>query len=133
MLRVVGLAAIGAVRAQARSDPVNRRISIIVMNRRWAAPARLVQGGLLLLLAALAAFALVDVPLQRWLLLRRLRMSHEELKKETKEVEGNPRSRAEKRACARWPPPHAGRGAARRPGGDEPDPLRGGAEVRRRQ
>jgi flagellar biosynthesis protein FlhB len=48
-----------------------------------------VQGGLWLLLAALAAFALVDVPFQRWLLLRRLRMSHHELKKETKEVEGN--------------------------------------------
>jgi flagellar biosynthesis protein FlhB len=50
---------------------------------------RLVMGGLVLLLAVLALFALVDVPLQRQLLLRRLRMSVEEMKKEYKEVEGN--------------------------------------------
>jgi len=49
----------------------------------------LVWGGVMLILLALAAFALVDVPLQRHLLLRRLRMSFEELKKEHKEVEGN--------------------------------------------
>jgi flagellar biosynthetic protein FlhB len=63
-----------------------------------------VLGGLWLLLASLAAFALVDVPFQRWLLLRRLRMSHHELKKETKEVEGNlevkQRIRARMRALA---------------------------------
>ncbi len=51
--------------------------------------SRLVMGGLLLLLAVLALFALVDVPLQRQLLLRRLRMSVDEMKKEYKEVEGN--------------------------------------------
>ncbi len=54
-----------------------------------AASGRLVMGGLLLLLGVLALFALVDVPLQRQLLLRRLRMSVEEMKKEYKEVEGN--------------------------------------------
>jgi flagellar biosynthetic protein FlhB len=37
----------------------------------------------------LAAFALVDVPLQRQMLLRRLRMNVEELKKEMRDVEGN--------------------------------------------
>ena len=47
-----------------------------------AAGGRLLLGGLLLLVAVLAAFALVDVPLQRQLLLRRLRMSVEEVKKE---------------------------------------------------
>jgi flagellar biosynthetic protein FlhB len=46
-------------------------------------------GGLLLVLVVLALFALVDVPLQRQLLMRRLRMSVEEMKKEYKEVEGN--------------------------------------------
>jgi flagellar biosynthesis protein FlhB len=51
--------------------------------------AGLVMGGLLLMLVVLALFALVDVPLQRALLLRRLRMSVEEMKKEFKEVEGN--------------------------------------------
>lgn len=50
--------------------------------------------GLALLLLALAAFALVDVPLQRTLLLRRLRMTVEEAKKEHKETEGNPEIKA---------------------------------------
>ncbi len=49
----------------------------------------LLQGGVLLMLVALALFALIDVPLQRQLLLRRLRMSVEEAKKEHKDVEGN--------------------------------------------
>jgi flagellar biosynthetic protein FlhB len=49
----------------------------------------LLRDGLVLILIALAAFALVDVPLQRHMLLRRLRMSFEEVKKEHKEVEGN--------------------------------------------
>jgi flagellar biosynthesis protein FlhB len=46
-------------------------------------------GGLLLLLAALGVFALVDVPLQRHLHLKRLRMSHDEARQEFKELEGN--------------------------------------------
>jgi flagellar biosynthetic protein FlhB len=50
---------------------------------------RLLLSGLLLLVGVLAVFALVDVPLQRQLLRRRLRMSIEEVKKEMKEVEGN--------------------------------------------
>ena len=45
--------------------------------------------GLALLLGALAVFALVDVPLQRHLLLQRLKMSHEEARQEFKELEGN--------------------------------------------
>jgi len=49
----------------------------------------LLQGGVLLLLLALGVFALVDVPLQRQMLLKRLRMSVEEAKKEHKDVEGN--------------------------------------------
>jgi flagellar biosynthetic protein FlhB len=47
-------------------------------------------GGLALLVGTLALFALVDVPLQRFLLLKRLRMSHQEFKQEHKEAEGNP-------------------------------------------
>ncbi|EGJ11555.1 MULTISPECIES: flagellar biosynthesis protein FlhB [Rubrivivax] len=50
----------------------------------------LLQGGMVLLLLALTLFALVDVPLQRFMLLRRLRMSFEEVKQEHKESEGNP-------------------------------------------
>ena len=54
-----------------------------------AAGGELVQGGLLLVVGVLAAFALVDVPLQQRMHRRQLRMSHEEMKKEYKDVEGN--------------------------------------------
>lgn len=57
------------------------------------------------MLLALAAFALVDVPLQRWRLQQQLKMSHEEVKQEFKEVEGNVevkgRIKARMRALAR--------------------------------
>ena len=54
-----------------------------------------VTAGLGLMLLALAAFALEDVPLQRWLFARRLRMSHQEVKEESKEAEGNPEVRVQ--------------------------------------
>jgi flagellar biosynthetic protein FlhB len=54
-----------------------------------AAAGETLRTGLLILAAVLLVFALVDVPLQRQLLLRRLRMSVEELKKEMRDVEGN--------------------------------------------
>jgi flagellar biosynthesis protein FlhB len=46
--------------------------------------------GFVLVLIALLAFAAIDVPLQRWVWLRQLRMSHQELKQELKETDGNP-------------------------------------------
>jgi flagellar biosynthesis protein FlhB len=54
-----------------------------------ASGAGLLKSGLFLLCGLLALFALVDVPLQRQMMLRRLRMSKEEVKKEYKETEGN--------------------------------------------
>ena len=51
--------------------------------------AELMLGCVPWLLLPLIAFAVVDVPLQRELLMRRLRMSFEEVKKENKDVEGN--------------------------------------------
>jgi flagellar biosynthesis protein FlhB len=45
--------------------------------------------GLLLLVIVLAVFAVIDVPLQRRMLANRLKMSHQELKQEHKESEGN--------------------------------------------
>ncbi len=48
-----------------------------------------VLGGLLLLLLALALFAAIDAPLQKWLLSNQLKMSHQEVKQEHKETEGN--------------------------------------------
>jgi flagellar biosynthetic protein FlhB len=55
-----------------------------------AAGGALLGQGLLVLAGVLALSALVDVPLQRQMLLRRLRMSVEELKKEMREQEGSP-------------------------------------------
>ena len=58
-------------------------------------------GGVGLLLLALAAFALIDVPLQRHQLAQRLKMSHQELKQEHKELEGNQQIKAKVRARMR--------------------------------
>ena len=57
--------------------------------------------GLGLLVLVLAAFALVDVPLQRHLLAQRLKMSHRELKQEHKELEGNAEVKGKVRARMR--------------------------------
>jgi flagellar biosynthetic protein FlhB len=58
-------------------------------------------GGLSLLLLALAAFALIDVPLQRHHHAQRLKMSHQEIKQEHKELEGNQEIKAKVRARMR--------------------------------
>lgn len=49
----------------------------------------LVWGGIVLLLVALGCVAVLDVPLQRFMLMRQLRMSHQEAKNEHKDAEGN--------------------------------------------
>ena len=79
-------------------------VGALVMRARWfeyaqllAVPlpaalskaGQLVLGGLLPVGALLAVFALLDVPLQRHQLMQRLRMSVQEVKQESKEVEGN--------------------------------------------
>ena len=66
-----------------------------------AQAANTVQGGLLLLAAALAVFALIDVPLQRKWLQDRLKMSHQELKEEHKQLEGNVEIKSKMRALMR--------------------------------
>ena len=58
-------------------------------------------GGLGLMLLVLAGFALVDVPLQRHLHAQRLKMSHQELKQEHKELEGNAEVKGKVRARMR--------------------------------
>jgi flagellar biosynthetic protein FlhB len=63
--------------------------------------ARTLGGGFGWLLLALAAFAAVDVPLQRKLLLDRLKMSHQEVKQEHKESEGNVEVKSKVRARMR--------------------------------
>ena len=66
-----------------------------------ATSGTLLRNGLLLLCGVLALFALVDVPLQRQLLLRRLRMSVQDVKQEYKEVEGNAEVKGRRRALMR--------------------------------
>jgi flagellar biosynthetic protein FlhB len=57
--------------------------------------------GLLLAVGVLALFSLVDVPLQRWLLAENLKMSHQEVKQEHKEVEGNQEVKGKMKALMR--------------------------------
>jgi flagellar biosynthetic protein FlhB len=78
----------GALYLQRHGEPMARLLTL-PLPQALAAAATLIQDGALLLAGVLALFALVDVPLQRQLLLRRLRMSVEELKKEMRDVEGN--------------------------------------------
>ena len=59
------------------------------------------QSGLMLLLLALAAFAVVDVPLQRKRLLDQLKMSHQEMKEEYKQLEGNQEVKSKVRTLMR--------------------------------
>ncbi|MES2958205.1 MAG: flagellar biosynthesis protein FlhB [Pseudomonadota bacterium] len=59
------------------------------------------QGGFVLLLVALAVFALIDVPLQRKWLQDRLKMSHQELKEEYKQLEGNVEVKGKMKALMR--------------------------------
>lgn len=58
-------------------------------------------GGVGLLLLALGVFAMIDVPLQRFQLAQRLKMSHQEQKQEHKELEGNQEIKAKMKARMR--------------------------------
>jgi len=60
-----------------------------------------VLGGVLLLVLALALFALIDVPLQKHQLAERLKMSASEMKQEQREVEGNSEIKSRQRSRMR--------------------------------
>jgi flagellar biosynthetic protein FlhB len=60
-----------------------------------------IKAGLVLLVLALAAFALVDVPLQRKRLLDRLMMTYQELREEQRQLEGNVEIKSKVRARMR--------------------------------
>jgi flagellar biosynthetic protein FlhB len=66
-----------------------------------AAAAATVAAGMTLILLALAVFAGVDVPLQKRLHGQRLKMSHQELKQEQKELDGNAEVKGKVRARMR--------------------------------
>ena len=65
------------------------------------AAASLLQGGLGALVLVLAFCAAIDLPLQRWRLAQRLKMSTQELKQEMKEQDGNPEIKGRMRALQR--------------------------------
>ncbi len=63
--------------------------------------AQTLLGGMLLLLLALAVFAAIDVPLQKFQHAQKLRMSHQEQKQERRESEGNGEIKAKVRQLMR--------------------------------
>ncbi|MCY4743655.1 flagellar biosynthesis protein FlhB [Pelomonas sp. UHG3] len=91
-LKAVLLALVlGIVGALVLKDRLAAYVSImsVPLPSALAYAGQQLMGGLALLAVALAVFAAIDVPLQRQLWLRRLRMSREEAKQELKELEGN--------------------------------------------
>lgn len=61
----------------------------------------IVLAGLMLMLLVLGVFAAVDVPLQRHMLMERLKMTHQEVKEENKQAEGSPEVKGRIRARMR--------------------------------
>ena len=57
--------------------------------------------GIWLMLAVVLVMAVVDVPLSKYLFAQRMRMSHQDVKEEHKEVEGNPQMKGRMRARQR--------------------------------
>ncbi|HEY9108860.1 MAG TPA: flagellar biosynthesis protein FlhB [Roseateles sp.] len=103
-LKAVLLAIVlGAVGSMVLKDRLAAYVSImsVPLPSALAYAGQQLMGGLILLGVALAVFAAIDVPLQRQLWLRRMRMSREEAKQEMKEVEGNLEVKAKVRAKMR--------------------------------
>lgn len=103
-LKAVLLALVlGIVGAMVLKDRLSAYVSImsVPLPSALAYAGQQLMGGFGLLALALAVFAAIDVPLQRQLWLRRLRMSAEEAKQEMKEVEGNLQMKAKVRARMR--------------------------------
>ena len=94
------LGAIGALYLKAHIDELTGVLALPLPAAIQQAVSAMV-GGLGLLLLALAAFAMIDVPLQRHQHAQRLKMSHQELKQEHKELEGNQEIKAKLRARMR--------------------------------
>lgn len=57
--------------------------------------------GIWMLLSVVMLMAVVDVPMSKYLFAQRMRMSHDEVKREHKEVEGNPQMKGRMRARQR--------------------------------
>ncbi len=79
-------------------------VASLVMQPSTAALRHLVTwitSGMSLLLLVVFAVAVIDVPLQTFLLKSKLKMSHQEVKQEHKESDGNPQMKGKMRARAR--------------------------------
>lgn len=103
-LKAVALALVlGAVGALVLKDRMSAYVGImsVPLPSALAYAGQQLIGGLALLAIALAVFAAIDVPLQRQLWMRRLRMTREEAKQEMKEVEGNLEMKARMRSKMR--------------------------------
>ncbi|PIM53170.1 flagellar biosynthetic protein FlhB [Roseateles chitinivorans] len=82
---------LGIVGAIALKDRIAGFVGImsVPLPSALAFAGKQLMGGLMMLGLCLALFAVIDVPLQRHLYLKRLKMSREEAKNELKEAEGN--------------------------------------------
>ena len=103
-LKAVALALVlGIVGALVLKDRLAAYVGImsVPLPSALAYAGQQLMGGLVLLGVALALFAAIDVPLQRQLWMRRMRMSREEAKQEMKEVEGNMEVKAKVKAKMR--------------------------------
>jgi flagellar biosynthetic protein FlhB len=94
---------LGWIGASWLSRHVESFVGVIAMPLPAAitAAAGAMTGGLILLLVALALFAAVDVPIQKYQHAKRLKMSHQEVKQEHKEQEGNAEVKGKVRARMR--------------------------------
>jgi flagellar biosynthesis protein FlhB len=81
--------------------PDGAQLLALPLPQALPAAGALLQDLLLAMGLLLALFALVDVPLQRHLLARRLRMSVQEMKREMRESEGNAEVKGKRRALMR--------------------------------
>ncbi|MFZ4287621.1 EscU/YscU/HrcU family type III secretion system export apparatus switch protein [Variovorax sp. HJSM1_2] len=79
-------------------------VASLIMQPSVSALSQLAQwitSGLAMLMLVVFAVALIDVPLQRFLLHKRLKMSHQEVKQEHKEADGNQQMKGRMRSRAR--------------------------------
>ena len=103
-MKAVALALIlGIIGAMVLKDRLASYVGIMTvpLPAALAYAGQQLMGGMTLLAVALAVFAAIDLPLQRTLYMRRMRMTREEAKQEHKESEGNVEIKAKMRAKMR--------------------------------
>jgi len=94
------LGTIGALYLRQHVDSFGRALAM-PLPAALSHAGSVILGGLMLLLVALGVCAAINVPLQRHMHLERLKMSHQELKQEQKDIEGNLEMKSKVRARMR--------------------------------